>query len=308
MCLEDSPASPLKSGQPVALLDYASGLIENDGRDPLAEDGIVSLLMVPLWRTGRLNGLIGVGMRRECRFSDGDVQILTRLAHQVVASIENARLYQQVHNVAILEERDRLAREMHDNLAQTLGYLKFKAAIVEETLTRGDIALVRQGLAEMKQVADAGYIDVREAIFNLRVTMSGVQFLPTLREYLAEYRAHYGLAVQLHLEDESLVNFPVDMGVQVMRVIQEALANARRHGEARTVTVRADRQGAFTRISVEDDGHGFDVAAALSGREGHYGLQVMRERAESFGGKFEVQSQPGRGTRVSVWVPSAPER
>ena len=305
---DQTPGSILTSGQPIVIEVYKPNLLTPHDIDLIAAEGIVSLLVVPLQRGERMLGLIGVMTRQRRHFSKSDVLLLTRLAHQVVVAIENAQLYQQVRHIAVLEERDRLAREMHDYLAQALGYLNLKATITDGLLSDGQPTQARDSLLELKQIAKETYTDVREAVFSLRTTMSsGLGLLPTLREYLAEYRTHYGVDARLAVENETLAEFPTDVGVQVIRIIQEALTNVRRHAGASKVWIRFEQDSDQVRISVEDDGQGFDPTRAIAQRHEHFGLQIMRERAESVGGDLKIDSHPGQGTRISLWVPITPK-
>jgi nitrate/nitrite-specific signal transduction histidine kinase len=298
------PGSLLASGQPLIVEEYRPDLPTPHARDLIAAEGVVSFLGVPLKRGERLLGLVGVMTRQRRRFSQDDAQLLTRLANQVVVAIENARLYQQVRHLTALEERDRLAREIHDHLAQSLGYLNVKASITDELLSGGQMAPAQASLRELREVARETYTDVREAIFSLRETvLPGLGLLPSLQEYLAEYRTHYGLNVQLVVDDEALVQFPAEVGIQIIRIVKEALTNVRKHAGASKAWVRFEGDGDWTRIIVEDDGRGFDpVQVTEEGRQ-YFGLQIMHERAESVGGSLELDSRPGHGTRVVIRVP-----
>ncbi len=299
--------STLASGRPLIVAEYRPDLPIPHARDLIVAEGVVSFLAVPLWRSERLLGLLGVMTRQRRRFSQDDVQLLTRLAHQVVVAVENARLYQQVRHLTILEERDRLAREIHDHLAQALGYLNLKASITDGLLSGGQLAQARTSLLELKDVAQETYTDVREAIFSLRETvLPGLGLLPSLREYLAEYRTHYGVDAQLAVEDEALAQFPPHVGIQIIRIAKEALTNVRKHAGASRAWVRFEGDGDWTRITVEDDGRGFDPAQVAGEGRQYFGLQIMRERAESVAGSLELDAQPGRGTRVVIRVPRPP--
>lgn len=173
-------------------------------------------------------------------------------------------------------------------------------------LARGETDQVQASLLELKGIAKETYTDVREAIFNLRATVSsGPGLLLTLQEYLAEYRAHYGVDARLVAGDESAVELPADVGIQVIRIIQEALTNVRKHASASKAWVRFEQTGGQVRITVEDDGRGFDPARVVGGGRQHFGLQIMRERAESVGGSLELDSRPDQGTQVVVQVPFA---
>lgn len=266
---------------------------------------IKSLLSVPLWRGDRLHGVVAVFSRNPRRFEKEEIHLLTRLAQQVIIAIENARLYQQMHYLAVLEERDRLAREMHDNLAQELGYLDLKATITRDLLANGEVKQAEESLLELKRVTREAYSDTREAIFSLRNVLSqSTDFVPVLREYLAEYRTHYGLDARVILEDASLAAFRPEAGVQVHRIIKEALTNVRKHAKATRAWIHFDREGDRVRITVGDDGRGFDPVALERDGRPRFGIQIMRERAESIGGSLEFVSQTNQGTRVVIRVPT----
>jgi nitrate/nitrite-specific signal transduction histidine kinase len=296
--------SLLTSGQPLIVEEFGRDLLTPHARGLIAAEGVVSFLGVPLKRGERLLGLVGVMTRQRRRFSQDDAQLLTRLANQVVVAIENARLYQQVRHLTAMEERDRLAREIHDHLAQSLGYLNVKASITDELLSGGQMAQAQASLHELREVAKETYTDVREAIFSLRETvLPGLGLLPSLREYLAEYRMHYGVEARLEVDDESLTQVPAHVGIQIIRIVKEALTNVRKHAGASKAWVRFEGDGDLTRIIVEDDGQGFDPAQIVGEGQRYFGLQIMRERAESVGGSLELDSRPGRGTRAVIHVP-----
>ncbi len=265
---------------------------------------IKAVLSVPLWRGDRLHGIVAVMSRNPRRFEKEEIHLLTRLAQQVIIAIENARLYQQVRYLTVLEERDRLAREMHDNLAQELGYIDLKTTITKDLLANGQLEEAEASLVELKRVTREAYTDTREAIFSLRNVLSqGAELVPVLREYLAEYRAHYGLDARVVVQDESLAAFRPEAGVQIHRIIKEALTNVRKHAKATRAWIRFEREGDRIRITVEDNGRGFDpVGLERDGRQ-RFGIQIMRERAESIGGSLEFVSQANQGTRVVIRVP-----
>lgn len=218
--------------------------------------------------------------------------------------LENATLNKQMRSMAILEERDRLARELHDNLAQMLGYINIKAALADEQLTKEQTAQVHASLLELKQVAKEAYTDVRESIFYLRSPMPAPNgLLENLRAYLAEYRARYGIETYLWIEDERCIDFPGEVEVQVNRIVQEALTNVRKHAQARQACVRFGHTDHHVRIQIEDNGVGFDSAKIGQDGRKHFGLQIMRERAASIGGELEIDSQRDAGTRVNLIVP-----
>ena len=306
----------MKFGEGLAGRAASSGepiVVENLSEDPrlismvTKEEGFRFHASVPLKSRGRVLGIMGLASKNYRQFSPQEVTLLTAIGQQIGVAIENARLHQQVRHLATVEERDRLARELHDRLAQALGYLNVKASITDELLSGGQINQAQASLLEMKEIAKETYTDVREAIFSLRTTASsGLGLLATLQEYLAEYRAHYGVDARLVVDDESLAEFPADVEIQIIRIIQEALTNVRKHAGASKAWVRFEQHGDRIRISVEDDGQGFDPAQVTGEGQRYFGLQIMRERAESVGGDLELDSRPGKGTRLVIRVPLTP--
>lgn len=309
-------AERIKLGEGITGQAAISGeliVVENFSEDPrplktvAREEGIKFHASVPLKSRGRILGIMNLSSKNHRSFTPQEVIFLTAIGQQIGVAIENARLYQQVRHLAALEERDRLAREMHDYLAQTLGYLNVKASVTDELLSRGQIAQAQASLLEMKGMVREAYTDVREAIFSLRtMAAAGLGLLPTLREYLAEYQAHYGLDTWLAIDDESLAEFPADVSIQITRIIQEALTNVRKHAQASRAWIRFAQEGDKVCITVEDDGRGFDPAQLTGEGRQYFGLQIMRERAEGVRGSLELISQPGQGTRVVIRVPRTP--
>jgi two-component system nitrate/nitrite sensor histidine kinase NarX len=260
---------------------------------------------VPLRSKNKVVGTLALVSYPGKPFPKEILRVVEAVGNEIGIAIENARLYRQLRYMAGLEERERLAREMHDHIAQALGYLNVKASITDDLLSAGQIPVARESLEELRKVAKIVYTDVREAIFNLRAAAaSHTDLLPALRDYLEEYRAYYGLQARLEVHREDLCIFSSEVASQVMRIIQEALTNVRKHASASTVWIDVKPDGDQICISIRDDGCGFSPAqVALSDRQ-HFGLQIMQERASSIGGKVEVLSNPGTGTQVLIRVPA----
>jgi signal transduction histidine kinase len=245
-------------------------------------------------------GALHVTTRQERQFGPAEAELLAGLATQAAMAIERTRLSEEVRSLAATEERERLAREIHDGLAQSLGLLHLK---LQGALARnGDQPAIAAELREMTRITAGAYEDVRQSIFGLRAFVSrGLGLLATLTEYLHEFSAQNGLDVEIAAPGTPIGKVPPATEVQAIRIIQEALTNIRKHSGARRALVRLQREGTWLRVSVEDDGVGWDQNAA-SGRL-HFGLQMMRERAEGLGGRVEIDTAPGRGTRLVATLP-----
>ena len=214
-----------------------------------------------------------------------------------------AQILEHQRVVATLSERERLARELHDSLGQVLGFASLKLGATRKLVTDGKLEKADDQMAHLESILSDAHADVREYILNLHTAPSNDQpFFATVRHYLDGFRQNYGIQVLLNL-DEGLGQspFPPEARVQVYHILQEALSNARKHGQARCVQVSFAAEEGLVRIVIQDDGQGFDVTQPAG--EGHYGLRFIRERAEGLGGRLSVDSAPGQGTRLTLEVP-----
>jgi PAS domain S-box-containing protein len=210
---------------------------------------------------------------------------------------------------AVLQEREQLAHELHDGLSQSLAFLNLQAQTAGLYLQADQDEDAQASLARLSEVSREMQGDVRELIGNLLVvSLPAEGFCATLHQIATHYEEQHGLAVRLDMDpyaevlcDSSLM--PPAVGVQLVRIVQEALANVRQHaGAPEQVSVQMRVDNGQVHLAVTDDGAGFDPdARGLAGRR--YGLQVMRRRAERIGGQFAVHTAPGHGTRVEVCVP-----
>jgi signal transduction histidine kinase len=304
---ENSPGRSLVNG------DVFIGHIEESDSPQLHSismlevDQISSYMAVPLHLGDRFLGVIEVMNQKQREFNQNDIQLVKQLGYHVIVSIENARLHQQLRYGATLEEQNRLARELHDHLAQAMGYIKIKAIMTNELLVKKDIPKAQEHIKELINTTSVLYTDIREAIFNLRNTDSDKDnFLIVLQSYLKEYEQYYGLDIRLNIDDKTTIEFSSEVANQLIRIIQEALSNVRRHACAHRVWIQCWQDGGDINISIEDDGSGFDPSEITEGEgsKQRYGLQIMQERVNYIHGKLNIDSQPGKGTRVLIQVPS----
>jgi PAS domain S-box-containing protein len=215
-----------------------------------------------------------------------------------------ACLLEQERVVATLQERERLARELHDSVGQVLGYLSLQAQTAGKRLRDGDAGKAQELLARLASVAQHAHADVRESILALHGAPSADwTFLPALRRYLEDFETQYGVATELEVDDVTDDSFPPQTGVQLLRVIQEAMTNARRHGHADTISIMLERRGDETHITVADDGDGFDPVVFADDGDGHFGLGFMRDRMAQIAGAVTIDSGTGAGTRVHLTAP-----
>jgi signal transduction histidine kinase len=266
-----------------------------------------SLLAVPIIASGRILGNLYLTEKDGSpTFDATDEETLERFATQAALAIENARLHRQVRALAMAEERERIAREIHDSVAQVLGYVNTKAQAAEELLNAGQPEKAATQIGQLGAAARDAYADVREHILGLRATATVERdFLATLQEYLTRWREQSGVAATLVTEppDGFAPRLPPAAELQLLRIIQEGLSNVRKHAGATVVTVHLIESDGWIEARIEDNGAGFDPAATSRADYPRFGLSTMRERAEAVGGSLEIESAAGHGTRVVARMP-----
>lgn len=237
--------------------------------------------------SGAINSILGIST---------DMREKKRLEHE---------LLQQQKALAAVKERERLARELHDGLGQVLGYVNTQSQAVRELLAQGQKAEVDAHLKRLTEVAQNAHADIREYILGLRATGASEQgFLPALREYLRRFNQYHEIQTRLTVCDEMQeITLGPNVEAQLMRMIQEALTNVRKHAETQDIKIDISLCGDGLAVVVEDAGRGFDPAQVSVQGGRHLGLRLMRERAAEIGASVEVESQPGHGTKVTIQVP-----
>jgi signal transduction histidine kinase len=231
-------------------------------------------------------------------FTDRDAEVAMLFAQQAAVAIENARLYEEVRDKAALEERQRLARELHDSVSQALFGIALNASTADE-LFEAQPGEVRGLLKDVLGLAEAALAELQALIFELRPeSLEREGLVGALEKQTAAVQARYGL--QVHLQAGAEPDLPRPAKEALYRVAQEALHNTAKHARARQVFVVLEVGASDVRLLVSDDGRGFDPHREFPG---HLGLQSMRERATAVGGTLEIESAPGAGTRLRARIP-----
>ncbi len=268
---------------------------------PPRHPSMTSFLGVPILSRGTIIGAFYLTDKRP-RFTDADQELIETLATHAAIAIENARLFERSRELSIVEERNRLARELHDAVTQTL----FSVALTAEaaaTLVDADPEAARRQIQAVQELARDAMQEMRSLIFELRPGDLGTDGLvPTLRKHVDVLRRVYGTDVELEVDGERRLDAALEK--EVFRVAQEALSNALKHSGAGRVRVQVQMPDGRIVLTVSDDGAGFDPETAPV-RSRRLGLVSMRERAEALGGSLSVESRPGAGTRVRLEVPLA---
>ena len=212
---------------------------------------------------------------------------------------KNEELLGQLEYKAVLDERTRLAREIHDGLAQTLAFLKMEAARMQTYVSKGEVDAVARTLQACHQTLSDAYLDARQAIDNLR-HVPDEALSDWLQSTAADFQTLTGITVDVSNIQISHVFLP-SVKAQLIRIVQEALTNIRKHAQSCTVTISAFERDEEVILEVCDNGRGFSPEETHAATQ--YGLRSMRERAESIDADFQIISAPGAGTTVRLQIP-----
>jgi PAS domain S-box-containing protein len=215
------------------------------------------------------------------------------------------RVVEQQRTVAKLQEREHLARELHDGIGQILGYVSMQAQAALKWMHDGNQEKAGAVLGRIVEVAKDAHADVRETILSLRTgSEKKWPFISNLRNYLDRFQAHYGIRTELSLSDgiEESVFYP-EAEAELLRVIQEALTNSRKHSGATNVSVCVEMDTSKAWITITDDGSGFDARELGHCAGDHFGMSYMRERMAQIGGSLTIDSEPGGGAVLRLVVP-----
>lgn len=214
----------------------------------------------------------------------------------------NLNIRRRIEKDAIIEERRRIGREIHDGVAQSLSYLNMKTKLVRDSVSARQVEEALSGLEDIRITVQDTYDDVRESIDQLSTEARNLPLVPALRDYIDDFNRKNSLSVQLRAQKAFPRVSPV-AELQLLRIAQEALTNIRKHAEATYVAVRLERNGGDIELIVQDNGRGFDLAGYEKSSYGSHGLNIIKERAEGLGGTLSINTAPGKGTEVKVSVP-----
>lgn len=265
----------------------------------------VSHIAAPLKIEQQIIGALCVGDQQPEKFGEDTIDILTKLASVAAIAIQNARLYDRAERLAASEERQRIAAEMHDGLAQTLSYA---VLITNQTISQLEDGHIDAAIKTIQKVDSA----LNQAIEDTRQAIASLQEQGPLTEPLQEQLTRLVMDFSCdnpEVKWSSTVDVPIVISRQesehILRVAREALLNAKRHSRANRIDLYLDQVEDEYRLTIADDGLGFDpdISPDNNGRQ-HFGLTIMRVRAARIGGRVNVESAPGNGTKVHLYFPA----
>lgn len=239
-------------------------------------------------------------------YLSGDLNQVTR----ILESAKNRQMIGLKITLAQEEERKRIAREIHDGLAQTMANVVLRAEISERMLAKGQQEAVKDELIELKGQVRSGLEEVRKIIFNLRpMTLDDLGLVPTLRRFVQDFEERTKIHASIELIGREM-RLPSGMEVAIFRLVQETFSNVLKHANASYISLELTFQAQMVKIAVKDNGTGFDVGMieAKIAKGSHFGLMGMRERVELLEGRMDIESSPNAGSKISMLIPIGSEQ
>jgi two-component system nitrate/nitrite sensor histidine kinase NarX len=271
---------------------------------PCSREGFATVSVFQIFAQDDHLGVFSLHFRVGRSFRPQETGLLDTLGRLLGTAIENMRLAAREREMAISEERNLVARGLHDSIAQGLNFLNLQVQMLEASLRRGEqreaadiVPLLRAGVQE-------SYEDVRELLQNFRSRLEEDDLNSALHKAVRKFAAQTGIEARFAVDGRGGLPFAREEQLQILFIVQEALSNIRKHAQADDVLVRV-RDGQDFSLSISDNGVGFDAAATVAADEAHVGLHIMRERARHIHAELAVESRAGAGTVVRLHVPGA---
>ena len=266
-----------------------------------------SMVVVPLEHNGRLLGAYNLYMTEERPIPE-EVSLLFRtISEQLAMAVENTRLMRENLRMTLMSERQMMANEVHDSLAQTMAYMKMRIELLREALLQYESGKALKYSGDIQQALDEAYASLRELLTQFRNRMDPLGLEHALKELASGYFDRTGIRLEFENRIPDL-DLTVDQEVQVFHILQEALSNVARHSGAKQATLTLDADDGQYAFTVEDDGRGVFVMGAQPDLRHHFGISIMSERAQRLHGNIEIANRPQGGARLRLLVPMRQEQ
>jgi two-component system nitrate/nitrite sensor histidine kinase NarX len=226
-------------------------------------------------------------------------ELLLSIGQHLGSAVEKFRLIEEESELLIIQERTRLSHELHDSLAQTIASLRIQIRVIDETFHSNDEKSIWHQMERIEYTIDQANTQLRELIAHFRVPISEQGLIPSIEESVRRTQQEMGIPVYFQNEWPEQ-EFPPEIELNVLRIVQECLVNIRKHSQAEVVRVLLSYRNHNNIVLIEDDGIGFEESTIVSEGGRHLGLNILRDRASEIGGDIEIESEPGDGTRIHL--------
>ena len=261
-----------------------------------------SMVVVPLEHNGRLLGVYNLYMTEDRPIPEEVSLLFCSISEHLAMAVENSRLMRENLRMTLMSERQMMANEVHDSLAQTMAYMKMRVTLLREALLQYESGKALKYSADIQQALDEAYASLRELLTQFRNRMDPLGLEHALRELADGYFDRTGVRLEFENRIPDL-NLTVDQEVQVFHILQEALSNVARHSGAKQAWLSLEETDGQYAFSVEDDGRGVFVMGATPDLRHHFGISIMSERAQRLHGNIEIANRPQGGARLRLLVP-----
>lgn len=291
----------------VTATDGRTSLVASRGTAPLADDGDRGRSVeVPVQHQDRVLGVFKLYLDRPLAAMGEDLpDLLPSVGRHLGLAIEKLRLEGEARRLAVMEERHIIGNELHDSLAQSLIGMRLQLNVLSETLARGDLGAARHEVKALQRAMKHASADLRSLLTDYRLKIDEAGLALTVAKLVERFRGETGIAVFFQNECQALA-LGAAQEVQVYYIIQEALANIRKHARAQNVRIMLNNEDDLYTVLIEDDGLGMAGPEEPMPAE-HAGLAIMRERAARLPGQIVIESEPGEGTRIVLIFNAPPE-
>lgn len=275
-------------------------------RSACRDERFGSMISLPLSGREKTLGILTLYSKEPRAFAHTDQPLLIAISHHIGVAIENSQIASKTKESALLEERTLIAQELHDNIAQSLAYLSMQTKLLEDRFNSDLPIQVPEEFRQIRTVIQETYQDVRNMLIDFRVPMKEGEGLGlAIQKYCQDYSARTGIATDFFVDPDLPLIEPI-VQTPVFRMIQESLANVRKHARATQASVSVRGSASGLEVTVRDNGNGFDPRAVEKSDREHMGLSIMKERASKLGGSVRITTAPGQGTSVKIEIPLMP--
>jgi two-component system nitrate/nitrite sensor histidine kinase NarX len=273
---------------------------------PISDSPIFrNVVFVPLIGNYGINGSMDLGSEAPRTWSEDELTWLELVGRYMGIAISMIQLTTRLEGLSIVQEREYIAQELHDDTVQAISAIMLWAQETGLDLDENRMDAARHALQKIEQGANLAYMNLREEIFGLRHKIRpDDDILAVIQTFLDAFELRWGIHASLRVDNDpalqNALQLPIRTETQVLRIIQEALTNIRKHARATSVEVYVRVSGEWLLFVVQDNGEGFDPQTVSPD---HFGLRIMRERAASLGGTVNIDSRTGMGSWVEILIP-----
>lgn len=263
---------------------------------------LLAVVAIPVRTKNRILGIFNLFFTTSRKLKENEIRLLEAVGRHLGVAIENLQLAEREKEMAVSEERNLLAQELHDSIAQNLAFLNIQAQMLEASLRMGDKASATEELARMREGIQESYDNVRELLVHFRIRVEHSDLVEAIEQAAQKFEGQTGILTRI-VRNGEIPSLSPTIILQILHIVQEALSNVRKHAQAKHVSILLDNRDEGMVIEIDDDGIGFSPFPEGKSEPGHVGIGIMCERAHRIKARCEVDSKPGAGTRIRLTLP-----